>query len=217
MTITGIASIPARRIVPRVAEMIIHLALQDPLDHHLRQLPQQAGRRRPTNVGAVDGDMTDVVELEAVEFRFSAAWCELALSLGADRRAFRATGLNDAFGQLAGAVAALARPGAEKCLQAVLWGDEPGGVFLDFASAVSDHLTLVVHTVAIRTWITAPDWTPVRGEAVLQHVASRRELAGAFLRGFEAVGAASGPGGAIASWPHPFPAAAVTGLRDALG
>ncbi|RFU42257.1 hypothetical protein DZF91_07525 [Actinomadura logoneensis] len=90
-------------------------------------------------------------------------------------------------------------------------------VFPDFVSAVSDHLALVVHTVAISTWITAPDWAPVRGEAVLGHVALRRELIGAFLRGFEAVGAASGRGGAIAGWPYPFPDAAVTELRDALG
>ncbi|MEU7148700.1 hypothetical protein AB0B15_11770 [Streptomyces sp. NPDC045456] len=154
---------------------------------------------------------------DAVEFRFRSAWCELTLDLDTRRHTFRATGLNDVFGHLAVAVAALARPGSETRLQAVLWGDEPGGVFLDFASSVADHLALVVHPLANRTWITSPEWTPVRGKEVLQHVAPRRVFLSAFLRGFEAAGTASGPSGAIAGWPHPFPAAAVAELRGALG
>ncbi|GAA1030979.1 MULTISPECIES: hypothetical protein [Amycolatopsis] len=152
-----------------------------------------------------------------VTFEFRSAWCRLTMGSGPQRQTFHATGLNDAFGDLAQAVANLARPRPVVELQSVLWGDEPGGVFLDFASPVADHLALVVHAVAIRTWITAPDWTPERGEVLLRQVAPRHELASAFLRGFETVSAATKPGGIIPGWPHPFPDTAVTELRRALG
>ncbi|GHJ37034.1 hypothetical protein [Streptomyces sp. TS71-3] len=160
----------------------------------------------------MDGDTS-----EDVDFHFSGAWCDLILRLGAHRHAFRTPGVNDPFAELAEAVATLARPASGPSLRAVLWGDEPGGVFLDFGWAPADHLALVVHAVAIRSWITAPNWMPMRGEAVAGYVAPRRTFAGAFLRGFEAVGAAAGPDGSIAGWPHPFPAGAVGRLRAALG
>ncbi|MCQ4084364.1 hypothetical protein NGB36_28230 [Streptomyces sp. RB6PN25] len=156
---------------------------------------------------------------DAVVFQFSAGWCELALGSGAQRRAFRATGIDDAFRHLAQAVAALAHPEPETCLQAVLWGDEPGGVFLDFATVAPDHLALVVHALAIPNWITgtAAQWMPIRGEVLLKQLAPRQELVTAFLHGFTAAGATAGPDGSIAGWPHPYPAAAVTEIRDALG
>jgi hypothetical protein len=130
-----------------------------------------------------------------------------------------ATALTDTFGQLAQAVAALATTESDTLLQAVLWGDEPGGVFLDFATVVPDHLALVVHELAIRDWIVgvaAPDWMPVRGKALFTALAPRRALAADFLEAFITVESSLTADGAIPGWPHPFPAQAVGALRDAL-
>ena len=54
MAVAGIAAITARRVVLAIAEMIIHLAFQRALDHHLGQAAQQAaltGQLQPAGPG----------------------------------------------------------------------------------------------------------------------------------------------------------------------
>src|ERR1039457_5099585 len=54
VAIAGIAAIPARWVVPGIAKVVVHLALQGTLDHHLRQLPQQpalSGHLQPASAG----------------------------------------------------------------------------------------------------------------------------------------------------------------------
>jgi hypothetical protein len=54
VAITGIAAITARRVVLAVAEMVIQLALQGALDHHLGQATEQAafaGQLQPARPG----------------------------------------------------------------------------------------------------------------------------------------------------------------------
>ena len=54
MAVAGIAAVTARRVVLAIAKMVIHLAFQRALDHHLRQLAQQAavaGQLQPAGAG----------------------------------------------------------------------------------------------------------------------------------------------------------------------
>ena len=54
MTITGIAAIAACRVVLAIAEMVIQLAFQGALDHHLGQPAQQpalTGQLQPAGAG----------------------------------------------------------------------------------------------------------------------------------------------------------------------
>ena len=155
----------------------------------------------------------------SVDFRFTAGWSALTLTIGPISRTFQATAINDAFGALAEAVAELAAVEHETRLQAVLWGDEPGGVFLDFATVAPDHLALVVHSMADPHWlvgIDAPDWMPIRGSVLFTHLAPRKDLVAAFSDGFTEVRELSAADGCVEGWGHPYPTTPVSRIRSVL-
>src|ERR1039457_50691 len=89
VAVTGIPAITARRIVPAIAKVIVHLAFQGALDHHLRQLPQKpalAGQpqpARPSPLGQLPQRLLigrrQLHGLLAIVSRHVSHWCLLHL------------------------------------------------------------------------------------------------------------------------------------------
>jgi hypothetical protein len=89
VAITGIAAVAARRVVLAIAEMVIQLAFQGALDHHLGQLAQQAalpGQLQPAGAGPL-GKLTQQLlirrrqprRLMALARSHVSHWCLLRL------------------------------------------------------------------------------------------------------------------------------------------
>lgn len=96
-------------------------------------------------------------------YQFTAGWCDLTVRSGQLHVRLRATNLADFFGDLVRAVVQLADGRrAATCM----WGDEPGGSFVDLARGAPDSLCgLVVHSFADYDWINNErrQWIPARG------------------------------------------------------
>ncbi|MEV6949791.1 hypothetical protein AB0N07_49455 [Streptomyces sp. NPDC051172] len=152
--------------------------------------------------------MTDQFE---ASFTFRAGWCRLALRLGEETAVYRATSIeDDFFSDLVEAVAHIASGAA---LASVLWGDEPGGVFLDFARSGPDHASIAVHQLGLPDWLTPadPPWMPVRGDALMAARIPALTFLATFTEAFAAV-QESAPEGRIPGWGGGFPAVAFATL-----
>jgi hypothetical protein len=150
-----------------------------------------------------------------VAFEFRYGWCRWHLEVDRYSGVHRATSLVDAFGDLAGAVAATA---SGALVASALWGDEPGGVFVDLARSGPRHLGLVLHEVGRPDWLTPETsrWTPVRGPVVVDAVIPVDVAFRAFHAAFESTRQAVSAEGRISGWGHPFPTGAVDGIGQAL-
>ncbi|MFF4214518.1 hypothetical protein ACFYZE_35325 [Streptomyces sp. NPDC001796] len=134
-----------------------------------------------------------------MSFTFRAGWCRLKLSVGGEVAVYRATGIEDNFfADLVRAVAHIASGGA---VATVLWGDEPGGVFLDFGRSGPDHAAIAVHELGLPEWLTPadPPWIPVRGNAVVAARIPVVTFLTAFMDAFADV-RESAPEGPIPGW-----------------
>jgi hypothetical protein len=161
----------------------------------------------PTGVPVLSGS-TDQIDLS---FTFRAGWCRLALRLGGEVAVYRATSIEDDF--FADLVAAVAHIASGAAVASVLWGDEPGGVFLDFARSGPDHASIAVHELGLPDWLTPadPPWTPVRGNVLAAARIPVLAFLTAFIEAFAAV-RDSAPDGRIPGWGGAFPAAAFATL-----
>ncbi|MFE8949861.1 hypothetical protein [Streptomyces sp. NPDC007856] len=200
------------------------MAQDDGEDRSCARLPPASDR---TNSGSSPGVVTPVFpagvsvlsgftgQLE-VSFTFRAGWCRLALRVGAEAAAYRATSIEDDF--FTDLVEAVARIASGAIVASVLWGDEPGGVFLDIARSGPDHASIVVHQLGLPDWLTPadPPWAPVRGDALVMARLPMVTFLTAFAEAFSAV-QQSAPEGRIPGWGGEFPAAAFANLRRELG
>lgn len=150
-----------------------------------------------------------------VSFVFRAGWCRLTLRVGDEAAVYRATAIEDDF--FCDLVAAVAHIASGAIAASVLWGDEPGGVFLDFARSGPDHASLVVHELGLPEWLTPadPPWAPIRGSVLVSARVPVATFLAAFTKAFAAV-RDSAPEGRIPGWCGDFPSAAFTSLRQAL-
>ncbi|MDH6130203.1 hypothetical protein [Kitasatospora sp. GP82] len=129
----------------------------------------------------------------------------MQLTIGATREIFRATAIeDDSFGLLASSVAHVASGGM---LSSVLWGDEPGGFFIDLARSGPQHSALVIHEMASPGWLTPedPPWTPLRGKPLLAARILSLPFLQAFVDGFSAIIPLVDESGKIKGWGHSFP------------
>lgn len=139
----------------------------------------------------------DTLEL-AVSFKYG--WCRLDLRTERASWWQRATCISDAFTHLVGAMADLASGTA--CVS-VLWGQEPGGVFLDVCETTEGELAVVLARLRHDGWLAPDDWWPERGETVFTARVARTQLLSSAEAAFRP--STGAPGSAIAGWPHPFP------------
>jgi hypothetical protein len=118
-----------------------------------------------------------------VEFDFRFGWCRMRLDVAGISATYRATSIVDSFGALAYAVATVA---AGAMTASALWGDEPGGVFLDLSTSGPHYVGLVVAGLDSPGWITpeSPPWTPVRGAVLTNAIIPREVALRAFHTGF---------------------------------
>ena len=139
----------------------------------------------------------------------------MELTVGPHSGVYAATSIVDSFGALADAVAALA---SGSIIASSLWGDEPGGVFIDLATSGPSHVALVLHQLGKPGWLTPqnPPWTPVRGDVLVE----ARLPAGAAFRefhtGFRQVQEQVSENGKINGWGHPFPTTALNVMEQVL-
>ncbi|MDT0465346.1 hypothetical protein [Streptomyces gibsoniae] len=147
-----------------------------------------------------------------VSFTFRAGWCRLTLRVGAEAAVYRATSIEDDF--FSDLVEAVARIASGRIVASVLWGDEPGGVFLDIARSGPDHASIAVHQLGLPDWLTPadPPWAPVRGNALVMARIPVVKFLTAFAEAFSAV-QESAPEGRIPGWGGNFPAASFAALR----
>jgi hypothetical protein len=139
----------------------------------------------------------------------------MELSVGPHSEVYAATSIMDSFGALAGAVAAVA---SGSIVASSLWGDEPGGVFIDLATSGPRHVALVLHQLGKPGWLTPqnPPWTPVRGDVLLEARLPTDVAFREFLTAFRQVEEQVSESGKIKSWGHPFPTAALTVIEQVL-
>ncbi len=158
-----------------------------------------------------------LIESEAchVRFNFRYGWCRMELNVGPHSRIYAATSIVDSFGALAGAVAAVA---SGSLVASSLWGDEPGGVFVDLATSGPQHVALVLHRLGEPGWLTPqnPPWTPVRGDLLLKARLPARVAFREFHTGFQEVEDQVSENGKIKGWGHPFPTEALTVIEQVL-
>jgi hypothetical protein len=158
-----------------------------------------------------------LIEAEAcrVRFDFRYGWCRMELTVGPHSGVYAATSIADSFGALADAVAAVA---AGSLVASTLWGDEPGGVFVDLATSGPRHIGLVLHQLGEPGWLTPqnPPWTPVRGDVLLDARLPAGVAFREFHTGFRQVEDHVSENGKIEGWGHPFPTAALTVMEQVL-
>lgn len=145
-------------------------------------------------------------------FTFRYGWCRLTLSVGGESAVHRATDIEDDF--FADLVRAVAHIASGAAVATVLWGDEPGGVFLDFGRSGPDHASIAVHELRLPNWITPadPPWMPVRGNALTAARIPMLTFLTAFMEAFANV-RDSAPGGPIPGWCGGVPGAEFEALR----
>jgi hypothetical protein len=146
-----------------------------------------------------------------VEFDFRFGWCRMRLDVAGISATYRATSIVDSFGALAYAVATVAT-GAMTA--SALWGDEPGGVFLDLSTSGPHYVGLVVAGLDSPGWITpeSPPWTPVRGAVLTNAIIPREVALRAFHTGFTSALDRVSEHGRIEGWGHRFPTAALAAI-----
>ncbi|MER7842014.1 hypothetical protein ABTY98_40570 [Streptomyces sp. NPDC096040] len=152
--------------------------------------------------------MTDQFE---VSFTFRAGWCHLKLRVGGEVAVYRATSIEDDF--FSDLVVAVAHIASGAAVASVLWGDEPGGVFLDLARSGPDHTSIAVHELGLPDWLTPadPPWMPVRGNALVSARVPALTFLTASKDAFSAVREAA-PKGRIPGWGGDFPDVAFSSL-----
>jgi hypothetical protein len=154
-----------------------------------------------------------------LEFTVRAGWCRMYITVDDGVTVYSATSIVDAVGSFAHAVADIA---TGEIVASCLWGDEPGGVFVDLARPLPSHVLLVIHELAMPGWLTPEDqpmWLPVRGRPLLAvRVATKHFLAEVVsaLGSLEQL-IGDGPDAGIKGWGHRHPAESAVRIRDGLG
>lgn len=139
----------------------------------------------------------------------------MELDVGAHSGVYAATSVMDSFGALAHAVADVA---AGSVVATSLWGDEPGGVFVDLATSGPRHVAVVLHQLGEPGWLTPqnPPWTPVRGDVLVQARIPVEVAFREFHTGFRQAEDHVSENGKIKGWGHPFPTMALTAIEEVL-
>ncbi len=150
-----------------------------------------------------------------VEFDFRFGWCRMRLEVAGGSAVYRATSIVDSFGALADAVSAVA---SGAVIASALWGDEPGGVFIDLSTSGPNYVGLVVAEMAWPDWITpqSPPWTPLRGTVLVNTIIPRGVALRGFQVGFRSARERVSDRGRIEGWGYPFPTAALAAIDAAL-
>ncbi|WP_310729496.1 hypothetical protein [Streptomyces sp. N2A] len=152
--------------------------------------------------------------LEA-SFSFRAGWCRLTLSVDGESAVYRATGIeHDFFSDL---VTAIAQISSGATIATTLWGDEPGGVFFDFAKAGPEHTAFSVQEMQLPEWITPsdPPWAPLRGKSLMASRVPTLTLMTAWADAFAAVQKTL-TGDEVTGWGRKFPTGTYSALRAEL-
>lgn len=158
-----------------------------------------------------------LIETEScqVQFNFRYGWCRLELTVGPHSGVYAATSVVDSFGALANAVATVA---SGSLVASTLWGDEPGGVFIDLATSGPRHVGLVLHQLGKPGWLTPqnPAWTPVRGDVLVDARLPASVAFREFHSGFQQAQRLLSENGKIEGWGHQFPTAALNVIEQVL-
>lgn len=161
-------------------------------------------------------DLIPPPETISLSLRFRYGWCELSIDDGERTERIAATTLHDAFADLVAAVVALAR--GSRC-QAVMWGGEGRGWFLDLSVDAAGGIGLAVHAMRDSEWHrSAQQWRPVRGELLFEAYGDLADFAVRLAREIRRVEVTEVDAtGFMTHWGWKFPRAAFEELERLTG
>ncbi len=147
----------------------------------------------------------------SIRLHFQAGWCDLTFQSGTSSYVGRTTFIIDGFTDFVDSVADLAEG---RRSTAVVWGKEPGGVFIDTSRTFANVLCIVVAELRNDDWLAPSNWLPERGSTLWTATVSRDDFLLATYRALMNLTVISST--AVEGWQWPFPAIAFHRLQAAV-
>lgn len=166
-----------------------------------------------TNIDRMEADSAGVgwCGRISVHFRFKHGSCELTIGSGNSIFTALTTSIVDGFTDFVDSVADLAE-GRQST--AVIWGAEPGGLFIDTSKTFEKVLSIVIASMSNDGWLSPSDWSPERGPTLWKAMVDRQDFTIATYRAISNLITTSTT--LINGWPWGFPYRAYTRLEVAL-